>query len=194
MMQVIFISVLPQTPGREQQFQHGKNQSINKYLSINLKQKRMKKLILVSRSLLLIVPLFAQETPQMVTVKDTTFKQDPRLDFIKTTILPAFVNFVDEYNRNRKVAGETVLLKSETNQLVRKIEKLVSDYSLNFMEVKDASINPVEIINEFNALNAKIAELQSDPEIKYIEAMAEFKRIKERQIVLANYFNQIYPQ
>jgi hypothetical protein len=33
-----------------------------------------------------------------------------------------------------------------------------------------------------------------DPDIKYIEAMAEFKRIKERQTVLANYYNQIYPK
>ena len=154
----------------------------------------MKKSILISMFLVLFVSAFAQEPPAMVTVKDTTFTQDPRLDYIKTTILPAVNNFVDEYNRSRKVAGETVLLKTETNQLVRKIEKLVADYSLNFMQVKDASINPVEIVNEFNALNAKIEALQSDPEIKYIEAMAEFKRIKERQAVLANYYNQIYPK
>ena len=152
----------------------------------------MKKLVLVSMFLAFFVSAFAQEVPQMVTVKDTTFTPDTRLDFMKNTIVPAVVNFVDDYNRNQKVAGNTVLLKSETNQLLKKIEKLVADYSLNFMVVKDASINPVEIMNEFNALNAKITALQNDPEIKYIEAMSEFKRIKERQAVLANYYNQIY--
>jgi len=154
----------------------------------------MKKLVLVSMFLAFFVSAFAQEVPQMVTVKDTTFTPDTRLDFMKNTIVPAAVNFVDDYNRNQKVAGNTVLFKSETNQLLKKIEKLVADYSLNFMVVKDASINPVEIMNEFNALNAKITELQADPEIKYIEAMSEFKRIKERQAVLANYYNQIYPK
>ena len=154
----------------------------------------MKKLVLVSIFLALFVSAFAQETPQMVTVKDTTFKQDSRLDFMKNTILPAVTNFVDDYNRSQKVAGKEILLKTETNSLARKIEKLVADYSLNFMEVKDASINPVEIVNEYNALNAKIAELQNDPEIKYIEAMSEFKRIKDRQMVLANYYNQINPK
>ena len=154
----------------------------------------MKKLFLVSMFLVLIASSFAQEPPVLVTVKDTTFKQDPRLDFMKNTILPAIANFVDDYNRNQKVAGTTVLLKPETNQLLKKMEKLIVDYSLNFMQVKDAQINPVEIMNEFNALNTKISALQNDPEIKYIEAMAEFKRIKERQTVLANYYNQIYPK
>lgn len=152
----------------------------------------MKNLVLFSILVLNSISVFAQETPTMVTVKDTTFIQDPRLEYMKNTIFPAVANFVNDYNRNQKVAGNEILLKSETNQLVRKIEKLVDDYSLNFMVVKDAVINPVEIINEFNALNAKITALQSDPEIKYIEAMAEFKRIKERQTVLANYYNQIY--
>ena len=152
----------------------------------------MKNLVLISILVLSSISVFGQETPTMVTVKDTTFIQDPRLEYMKNTILPAVANFVDNYNRNQKVAGNEILLKSETNQLVRKIEKLVDEYSLNFMEVKDAIINPVEIINEYNTLNAKITALQSDPEIKYIEAMAEFKRIKERQTVLANYYNQIY--
>jgi len=154
----------------------------------------MKKSILISMFLVLFVSAFAQETPVMFTVKDTTFIQDPRLEYMKKTILPAATNFVDDYNRSQKVAGKEILLKTETNSLARKIEKLVADYSLNFMEVKDASINPVEIVNEYNALNAKIAELQNDPEIKYIEAMSEFKRIKDRQMVLANYYNQIYPK
>jgi len=152
----------------------------------------MKKLILISMFLACIMSVFAQDSIQMVTVKDTTFTNDPRLNYLKITILPAMNSFVDDYNRNQKVAGETALLKQETKQLINKIEKLVADYSLNFMKVKDALINPVEIVNEFNALNAKIAALQNDPEIKYIEAMAEFQRIKERQTVLANYYNQIY--
>lgn len=152
----------------------------------------MRKLFFISMFLVFVINLTAQDSIQMVTVKDTTFINDSRLSYLKQTILPAVNNFVDDYNRNQKVVGNEILLKSETNQLVRKIEKLVDDYSLNFMVVKDAVINPVEIINEFNALNAKITALQSDPEIKYIEAMAEFKRIKERQTVLANYYNQIY--
>lgn len=155
----------------------------------------MKKFILVFMMFFGVFTLKAQQADStMVTVKDTTFKEDARLSYMVNTILPAVVTYVDEYNRNQKVAGNAVELKTETNQLVRKIEKLVADYSLNFMVVKDAVINPVDIVKEFDALNAKIAELQSDPEIKYIEAMAEFKRIKQRQAVLANYYNQIQSQ
>ena len=154
----------------------------------------MKKSILISMFLVLFVSAFAQETPVMFTVKDTTFIQDPRLEYMKNTILPAAANFVDDYNRNQKVAGSTVLLKQETSQFIRKMEKLVADYSLDFMEVKDLQIDSVSVVNEFNALNTRITELQNDPEIKYIEAMAEFKRIKERQAVLANYYNQINSQ
>lgn len=155
----------------------------------------MKKFILIFMMVLGVFTLKAQQADStMVTVKDTTFKEDARLSYMVNTILPAVVTYVDEYNRNQKVAGNTVELKTETNQLVRKIEKLVADYSLNFMVVKDALINPVDIVKEFDALNAKIAELQNDPEIKYIEAMAEFKRIKQRQAVLANYYNQIQSQ
>lgn len=153
----------------------------------------MKKTLLVLVLLAAFMAAFAQE-PQLVTVKDTTYKSDPRLDFMKNTIIPAFATFVDDYNRGQKVAGNTILLKAETNQLTRKLEKLVADYSIYFMEVKDVEINPVEIVNEFNVLNTKIETLQSDPEIKYLEAMAEFQRIKARQAVLANYYNQIYNQ
>ena len=154
----------------------------------------MKKSILISMFLVLFVSAFAQETPVMFTVKDTTFIQDPRLEYMKKTILPAATNFVDDYNRSQKVESKEILLKSETNQLIRKMEKLVADYSLYFMEVKNLQIDSVSVVNEFNALNAKIAELQNDPEIKYIEAMAEFKRIIQRQAVLANYYNQIQSQ
>ena len=151
----------------------------------------MKKSILISMFLVLFVSAFAQETPVMFTVKDTTFIQDPRLEYMKKTILPAATNFVDDYNRSQKVESKEILLKSETNQLIRKMEKLVADYSLYFMEVKDLQIDSVSVVNEFNALNIRINELQNDPEIKYIEAMAEFRRIKERQAILANYYNQI---
>ena len=155
----------------------------------------MKKSILVFMMVLGVFTLKAQQADStMVTVKDTTYKEDARLNYLVNTILPAATNFVDDYNRNQKVSGNTILLKLETNQLLRKIEKLVTDYSVNFMQVEDISIDPVQIVNEFNALNAKITDLQNDPEIKYIEAMAEFKRIKERQAVLANYYNQIQSQ
>jgi len=152
----------------------------------------MKNLILISMFLVLIMSVSAQDSTQMVTVKDTIFISDARLIYFSNTILPAVNSFIDDYNRTRKVSGETVLLKQETNQLIKKIEKLVQDYSRNFMVVKNTEINPVEIVNEYNALNAKIAALQSDPEIKYIEAMTEFQRIKERQAVLSNYYKQIY--
>ena len=156
----------------------------------NLKHNTMKNSILFAILFLSAISIFAQ-TPAMFTVKDTTFIQDPRLEYMKNTILPAAANFVDDYNRNQKVAGNPVLLKQETSQFIRKMEKLVADYSLGFMEVKDLQIDSVSVVNEFNALNIRINELQNDPEIKYIEAMAEFRRIKERQAILANYYNQI---
>jgi len=152
----------------------------------------MKNLILVLMLLVIVVPAFSQEKPQVVMLKDTTFVSDPRLNFFNNTILPAIANFVDEYNLSQKVSGQTITFKAETNQLVRKIEKSIADYSLNFIEVKDVEINPVEIVNEYNALNTKINLLQADPEIKYIEVMNEFKRIKDRQRVLSNYYKQIY--
>lgn len=155
----------------------------------------MKRMILMLIIVALATTMSFSQTdsiPQLVTVKDTTYRSDPRLDYMKNTISVAVASFMDDYNRTQKVAGNTILLKSETNQLTRKIEKLVADYALYFMEVKDVQINLEEIINEFNALNTKIEALQSDPEIKYLEAMSEFKRIKDRQAVLANYYKQIY--
>ena len=129
-----------------------------------------------------------------VTVKDTTFKEDARLNYIGNTILPATIKFIEDYNRQAKVAGDSLTYKAETNQLLRKFEKAVNEYATAFMVVKDIQVNPTAIEKEFNDLNAKIEALQKDPEIKYIEAMSEFQRIQKRQQVLAKYYQQIVKQ
>lgn len=152
----------------------------------------MKRLIFILIAGLIAMTSFAQEVqPQLVTVKDTTFANDARLNYMAGTIIPAVVKFVDDYNRQIKVAGDSLTYKSETNQLLRKVEKAVNEYATTFMIVKDIQVDSTSIVKEFNELNTKIEKLQSDPEIKYIEAMSEFQRIQRRQQVLAKYYQQI---
>lgn len=154
----------------------------------------MKKLMFIAMMMICVFVTKAQttsDTVSMVTVKDTTFANDERLTFMAQTILPAMVKFVDEYNRKQKVDGKVVQFKTETNSLIKKFEKNLVEYSELFVRVNEIQIDSTAIIEEFNVLNAKIEELQSDPEAKYIEVMSEFKRITERQAKLANYYNQI---
>lgn len=153
----------------------------------------MKKQILV---LIAFMLFFATVKAQVdstatVTVKDTTFSSDARLNFMAQTIIPAISRFVDDYNRQVKVAGDSLTYKKETNQLLKSIEKAVNDYALKFMVVKDIQVDSTAIVKEFNDLNKRIEALQKDPDIKYIEAMNEFQRIQKRQQVLAKYYQQI---
>lgn len=152
----------------------------------------MKKYILFSIAFMLFfASVKAQVTTQLVTVKDTTFANDVRLNFMAQTIIPAISKFVDDYNRQIKVAGDSLTYKAATNKLLRGIEKNINEYAANFMVIKDIQVDSAAIVKEFTDLNAKIETLQQDPEIKYIEAMSEFQRIQRRQQVLAKYYQQI---
>lgn len=124
------------------------------------------------------------------TVKDTVYKSDSRLHFLTSTILPAIHKNLSEEIARQKVNGN-VSFEAESALLYAEIEQAVKKYALNFIEVRDVAVNQEDIIAEFNELNKKIEELKTDPDIKYIEAIQEFKIIQERQLKLANYYNQL---
>lgn len=124
------------------------------------------------------------------TVKDTVYKADSRLHFLTSTILPAIHKNLSEEIARQKVNGN-VSFEAESALLYAEIEQAVKKYALNFIEVRDVAVNQEDIIAEFNELNKKIEELKTDPDIKYIEAIQEFKIIQERQLKLANYYNQL---
>lgn len=129
--------------------------------------------------------------PQLITVKDTSYQNDERLNFMVNTILPAVSKFTDEYNTRVKVSGQELKFKNETDLMLQQLSGLIYSYAQNFIEINEVQVDPESIVTEFNSLNERIASLQNDPEIKYLEAVNEFKQIQERQAKLAKYYEQI---
>jgi len=143
---------------------------------------------------LLTILVFAIATlaagAQTITVKDTTLRQDARINFLISTILPAIDKHFSEEMARQKINGEFTA-EAETQAFFIDLQTAVNKYAQAFIEVNDVQIDPNAIVTEFNELNAKIQTLQSDPDIKYIEAVQEFKNIQERQAKLAKYYQQI---
>lgn len=127
---------------------------------------------------------------KVVTVKDSTFRQDSRLNYMVTTILPAVEKFMSEELARQKIAG-SVTYEQETVKLYQDLQQATFAYAQNFVVINEVQVSPDQIVNEFQELNNKIEQLQSDPDIRHIEFMQEFKSIRERQEKLANYYNQI---
>lgn len=155
----------------------------------------MKKLIFILAMVLGVLTLKAQviqqDSTNLVTVKDTSYIQDARLNYMINTIKPAIDRFVEDYNSKSKVDGKEITFKQETNQLIKKFKKIVEDYQANFISIKDVQVDSVKVIEEFNKLNTRIAEIDADEEIKLSDAKKEIARIKERQLKLVSYYNQI---
>lgn len=128
-----------------------------------------------------------------VTVKDTTLRQDARINFLISTILPAIDKHFSEEMARQKINGE-VTAEAETQAFFVDLQTAVNKYAQAFIQVNEVQVDPNQIVTEFNELNAKIQTLQSDPEIKYIEAMQEFKTIQEWQAKLAKYYEQVQAQ
>ena len=124
------------------------------------------------------------------TVHDTTYQSDPRLNFLISTILPAIDKHFSEEMARQKINGE-VTHEAETVELWNDLTAAVQKYARAFIQVTELKVDTAQIVKEFNQLNEKIAALQSDPDIKYIEAVQEFKNIQERQAKLAKYYQQI---
>ena len=154
----------------------------------------MKRTILMLIIVALATTLSFSQTdsiPQLITVKDTSYANDERLNFMVNTILPATTKFFEEYNARTKVSGGVLTKQVETNTLLQQLNSLVYAYAQNFIQVNDIQVDPNSIVSEFNSLNERINTLQSDPDIKYLEAMREFQAIQERQAKLAKYYEQI---
>ena len=130
------------------------------------------------------------EIVNTVTVKDTTLVQDSRLNYMLTTILPAVEKFMTEELARQKIAG-SVSYEQETVKLYQDLQQATFAYAQNFVVVNEVQVSPDQIVNEFQELNNKIEQLQSDPDIRHIEFMQEFKVIRERQEQLAKYYQQI---
>ena len=145
----------------------------------------------------LLIIIFAIATlaagAQTITVKDTTLRQDARINFLISTILPAIDKHFSEEMARQKIAGD-VTAEAETQAFFIDLQTAVNKYAQAFIEVNDVQIDPQQIVTEFNELNAKIQTLQSDPDIKYIEAVQEFKIIQERHAKLAKYYEQVQAQ
>jgi hypothetical protein len=128
-----------------------------------------------------------------VMVSDTTLVPDSRLQFLAETIVPAIQKHLSEELARQKVAGE-VTLEQETQVVFNEIIAAVQKYAQNFLVVNQVQVDPVQIEQEFNQLNQRVEQLQSDKDIKYIEAVQEFRTIQERQEQLARYYQQITEQ
>lgn len=152
----------------------------------------MKRTILaLLMSLLISFVTFAQtDTTSTFVVRDTTLQSDARLNFLTSTILPAIAKNFNEEVARQKVNGEATHLEA-TEAVFTEIQAAVQKYAMNFIVVNEVQVDTTQLVTEFNKLNEKIAELQNDPDIKYIEAVAEFKNIQERQAKLAKYYEQI---
>lgn len=155
----------------------------------------MKKILLIL-SLFTAINIAAQEpfeadSSMYRTVKDTSYLSDQRLEFMTNTILPAIADFMQNYIRQAKVEGMDIKYSAETKQLMNKIERAVTDYSINFRQIKDIKVNKDDIIKEYGELNKRINTITSDPDAKYLQVMQEFTRIKNRQAKLSSLFNQV---
>lgn len=151
----------------------------------------MKSTILTILAVLITCFSFGQGlTENTVSVKDTSFRQDARLNYMITTILPAVEKFMTEELARQKIAGN-VTYEQETVKLYQDLQQATFAYAQNFVVINEVQVSPDQIVNEFQELNNKIEQLQSDPDIRHIEFMQEFKSIRERQEKLANYYNQI---
>lgn len=137
------------------------------------------------------LPEIGKDTVNLVTVKDSTYIQDARLTYMVQTIYPAIVQFVEDYNSKVKLEGQEITKKQDTNQFIRKYEKLLSEYQSAFLEVKDVQVDSLKIISEYQMLEQEIQRIDSDPEIKLSDAKKRVAEIRIRQQKLASYYKQI---
>ena len=155
----------------------------------------MKKLILISIAFMLffasVKAQVINDTTNLVTIKDTTFANDARLNYMVGTIYPAVISFVEDYNSKVRVDGGEITKKAETRQFINKLEKAIADYQNNFMTVKDVQVDPAKVIEEFNKLNEQLTVINNDPEIKLSDAKKKVAEIQMRQAKLISYYNQI---
>lgn len=131
------------------------------------------------------------DSTNLVTVKDSTYIQDARLNYMVQTIYPAIVNFIEDYNSKVKLDGKEITKKQGTNQFVRKYEKLLAEYQSAFLEVKDVKVDSVKVVTEFQDLEKEIQRIDADPDIKLSDAKKKVAEIRIRQQKLASYYNQL---
>lgn len=156
----------------------------------------MKRVIFISIAFMLFfatvkAQVVSKDTTNLVTVKDSTYIQDARLTYMVQTIYPAIVNFIEDYNSKVKSESKTITKKAETNQFVRKYEKLLADYQSAFLEVKEVKVDSIKVVTEFQDLEKEIQRIDADPEIKLSDAKKKVAEIRLRQQKLASYYNQL---
>ena len=152
----------------------------------------MRRLILILVMVVCAVTLNAQvDSVKMVTVKDTSFIQDARLNYFATTIYKATSDFIETYNSQQKLAGKEITKKQETNQFLKKLEKLILDYQLNFIKVDTVQVNQALLEKEFDSLNKEIVRIDADPEIKHSDAKEQIGKLEIRKAKIRSQWNQI---
>lgn len=153
----------------------------------------MKKFILVVIVSFCLNYVQAQVQPvseKLVSVKDTSFRSDPRFQS-SIVMYQSLVESVNNFNSQAKANNQNVEFDKETEKLVNEISKSVSEYALNFREIKDVKVDPGTIEKEFNELNEKLNSLSNDQNIKLSDFKKESATIRARQAKLVSYYNQI---
>lgn len=125
---------------------------------------------------------------------DVSLRQDERLNYLVTTILPALEKYINEYITRKKINGEEIDNFEQTKQVYEDIRLAVSKFAEAFKIETEITITPEEIQAEYTELSSRIATLQSDPEIKYLEAVKEFQNIEARKSKLEYYISEINKQ
>lgn len=125
---------------------------------------------------------------------DVSLRQDERLNYLVTTILPALEKYINEYITRKKINGEEIDNFEQTKQVYEDIRLAVSKFAEAFKIETEITITPEEIQAEYTELSSRIATLQSDPEIKYLEAVKKFQNIEARKSKLEYYISEINKQ
>ena len=132
--------------------------------------------------------------PAKRVVTETTYKPDQRLNYFAGTVVQAVDKFISDYNAQQKIQGKQIEFEAETNTFVAELKEAVKKYASNFAQTKDVEVVEADIENEFNELTTRLQSLEQDPDIKYLEAKKEFQVIRERQLKLKSYYDQIIAQ
>lgn len=148
----------------------------------------------------------ANLTAQNVQVYDTVSVKDRKLDLI-TQGAQWIETEVKKQASEEKTANQYIPYKAETNQFLNQLAILYYNYKNALVKVD--SIN-YELINgdyyqhgdtlksgmiaEYNQLNARLAEIENDPEITYQDGNKAKATIQARQAVLFKRYKQIQQQ
>lgn len=176
----------------------------------------MKKVILILAIVVLATTLFGQQ----YIVVDTTIENNIKLNVIKEGVQRIENTLIKVFDKEM-VEKDTMPYLPQTREIINYFNTAITQYSSNFLKLDslhyteitteayqiitgqtlafDYFLNgndstQVGLIHEWDGLNIKIDKLKNNPDITYLDAVSEFKKIQERQKVLESIYDKIKAQ